>query len=82
MDRHKRARATMGGDREGAVSPALVDYLGAQRYLGGISRSTLKRLISDGSLRSVLIGVGRRMIPVAALDEYIEAQTTPSKGVA
>ena len=54
---------------------ALLDYPGAQQYLGGISRSTLKLLVSNGSLRSVHIG-RRRMISIAALDEYIAAQTT------
>jgi excisionase family DNA binding protein len=47
-----------------------MDYPEAQRFLGGISRSTLKMLIGSGQLRPVAIG-RRRFIRVAALEQFI-----------
>jgi predicted DNA-binding transcriptional regulator AlpA len=49
---------------------ALLDFPDAQRYLGNISRSTLKKLVVDGALAR--IHLGRRVaFRIAELDRYI-----------
>lgn len=55
---------------EQAPSPALLAYAEAQRYLGGISRSTLKALVASGEVQSITIH-RRRLFSRAALDSYI-----------
>jgi hypothetical protein len=49
---------------------ALLDFPEAQRYLGNISRSTLKKLIADGAVAR--IHVRRRVaFQITDLDRYI-----------
>lgn len=38
-----------------------------------IDRSNLYKLLNRGELRSVVVGKRRRLIPVAALEEYVDA---------
>lgn len=57
---------------------ALLDFTEAQRYLGNISRSTLKLLKARGEITAV--NVNRRVLfPRAALDEYIARQIAGAK---
>jgi excisionase family DNA binding protein len=52
------------------LAPALLSFSEAQRYLGSISRSTLKLLKARGEIRA--INVNRRVLfSRAALDDYI-----------
>jgi excisionase family DNA binding protein len=56
------------------ATDALLDYPSAQRYLGQLSRSTLKALAATCQLRIVRIG-RRTMFRRDDLDSYIERQT-------
>ncbi len=59
-------------------SPALLDFDQAQRYLGNISRSTLKLLRARGDV--VALNVQRRVLfPRTALDAYIARQITAAR---
>ncbi len=53
------------------TSGGLRDMAFAQSYLS-VSRFTVKRLIAEGSLRSIKVG-RRRLIEIAELDRYIES---------
>lgn len=54
-----------------ANSPAaLLDYDETQRYLGGLSRSTIKTLAGNGEIARVSIG-SRTMFLRSSLDAYI-----------
>jgi excisionase family DNA binding protein len=53
-----------------ASPAALFAYAEAQKYLGGISRSTLKALVGSGAIRSIAIGT-RRLFPRDELERYI-----------
>jgi hypothetical protein len=52
------------------VEALLLDYPAACRYLGGISRSSLKALRAAGEVESVPVG-RRRMFVRASLDAYV-----------
>jgi excisionase family DNA binding protein len=52
---------------------ALLAYADAQKYLGGISRSTLKALVGKGVIRSIAIGT-RRLFPRDELQRYISVK--------
>ena len=54
------------------AGPRLLDYRGAAEYLG-VSYSTVRRLISSGALRVVMIGSLPRL-DRGDLDEYIDAR--------
>ncbi len=56
--------------------PILLDYDAAQRYLGGVSRSTVKTLIGRGDIEVIRVGGGRgrTMFTREALDRYVERQ--------
>jgi excisionase family DNA binding protein len=58
---------------------ALLDFPGAQTYLGGVSRSTLKLLVWRGFLKPTRIG-RRVLFSRRALDRYIERQTDGFEG--
>lgn len=52
------------------MDAALLDYPAAQLYLGGVSRSTLKALVSKSGLR--IVNIGRRtFFRRRDLDSYI-----------
>lgn len=51
-------------------SAPLVASIDSTAELLGISRSTVYKLMSDGTLRYVQLG-GRRMIPRAAIEELL-----------
>jgi excisionase family DNA binding protein len=53
-----------------AVLAALLDYNATQEYLGGLSRSTLKALATNGEIRVVHIG-RRTMFRRDDLDAFI-----------
>ena len=53
-----------------SAATALLDYGAAQRYLGGVSRSTLKALAANKELRVVRIG-RRTMFRRDDLDAFI-----------
>lgn len=57
--------------KAGPIEPRLATIEGAAESLA-VSERTVRRLIHDGQLRSVKVG-GRRLIPVAALDEFVAA---------
>lgn len=61
---------------DGTTTPSRGDRLNdiptTQERLGGVSRGTVKNLISSGALRSVKLGK-RRMVPDSAIDAYIAA---------
>jgi excisionase family DNA binding protein len=57
-----------------AVASALLDYEAAQRYLGGVSRSTLKQLVTSKELRRLKIR-RRTLFRRDDLDAYIERHT-------
>jgi excisionase family DNA binding protein len=46
----------MNKDIQPSAATALLDYQAAARYLGGLSRSTLKALAANSDLRVVHIG--------------------------
>ena len=46
-----------------------VDYAGAAHMLGGISVKSVKRLVADGTLPTVDVGLERVLIPVSAIEE-------------
>ncbi len=55
------------------LAPALLSFSEAQRYLGNISRSTLKLLKARGDVQA--INVNRRVLfPRTSLDAYISRQ--------
>lgn len=67
------------GRREGEVvvlqvTPRLVDVPAAAQSLG-LAESTVWELVSSERLGSVKVG-RRRLVPVAALDEYVERLRT------
>lgn len=52
------------------IARALMDYPAAQRFLGNVSRSTVKALVGSGRIRSLTIG-RRRLIPLSELERYV-----------
>lgn len=64
-------RSATNGDAPTQGS-ALLDFPAAQDYLGGVCRSTVKKLVWDGILQPVRIGK-RVLFPRSTLDEYIES---------
>lgn len=59
------------------IQPALLSFSEAQRYLGNISRSTLKLLKARGDVQA--ININRRVLFTrAALDAYIARQAQAS----
>jgi excisionase family DNA binding protein len=63
-----------------ATTVALMDYETAQRYLGGVSRSTMKQLVADRDIRKLKVR-RRTLFRKDDLDAYI-ARRTPSGDVA
>jgi excisionase family DNA binding protein len=51
------------------ITPAGVRTPGAARYLG-VSQATIKKLVREGKISSVLINRAR-VFPIAALDELL-----------
>jgi|HubBroStandDraft_4_1064222.scaffolds.fasta_scaffold00049_6 excisionase family DNA binding protein len=68
----------MNNNAKPPATPALLDYASAQRYLGQLSRSTLKALAADRQIRVVRIG-RRALFRRDDLDAYIERQTASSR---
>lgn len=64
----------MNSDTRPPTTAALLDYAGAQRYLGELSRSTLKALAATSQVRIVRIG-RRTMFRRDDLDRYISRHT-------
>jgi excisionase family DNA binding protein len=62
---------------DGRDAPIL-SYAGAQHYLGGISRSTLKMLVASHSVGSITIG-RRRLFLRDELDRYIASRLNDGK---
>lgn len=60
------------------MSAPLVDIASAQELLGGISRTTLFRLLKEGDLGVVKLG-RRTMIPAADIADFIQRATTRSE---
>ena len=60
----------MGGKLEPAPVPAMLYEVGETAEALRLSRSLLYELIRSGRLRTVKEG-RRRLVPVAALDEYV-----------
>ena len=52
------------------VTPRVVNVEQAGVLLGGLSRAHLYRLIARGELRTLKSG-SRRLVPLAAIDEYL-----------
>ena len=50
-------------------------------HLIGVGRSKMYELIASGAIKSVKIGVLRR-VPVAALEDYVAALVEQTKGAA
>lgn len=61
-----------------AQASRLVDYDGACKFLGGVSRSHLKRAVARGHLRSVKLGA-RTMFEVDELIRYIASRRAAAK---
>jgi excisionase family DNA binding protein len=57
---------------------SLISIKGAQERLGGISRTTVERLIKSGELRMIRIGK-RTFIKNEELLEFIEKRSTTDK---
>jgi hypothetical protein len=67
--------------KRAAIEPRLLNVTEAGRALGGLSARTVREMIADERLESVMIGTrpaanggraaGRRMVPVAAIDAYV-----------
>jgi len=53
--------------------PAFVDFRFAELYLGGVSRSHVKKLLNRGELTSVKIG-RRRVIVYESLLDFVRRQ--------
>lgn len=60
-----------------AATEPLLDYKGTERYLGGVSRSTVKALAASGEIRVVRIG-RRTMFRRDDLEAYIARHTPES----
>jgi len=60
------------------TASALVDYPEAQRFLGNVSRSTVKALVATGAIKSLTIG-RRRLIPLSELERFIAERIAASK---
>jgi excisionase family DNA binding protein len=61
----------MGSALHPPDTTALLDYPASQRYLGGVSRSTLKALVGRNELAVVRIG-RRTLFRRADLDRFIQ----------
>lgn len=53
---------------------ALFDYEAAQKYLGNVSRSTIKALAAQGEIEKIPIAERRAGFTKDSLDDYIERQ--------
>lgn len=61
------------------ITPRLVSLSDAAQMLGGVSRTSLYKLMSTGELASVRVA-GRRMIPVSSIDALVSANLTETLG--
>jgi excisionase family DNA binding protein len=57
-------------DQHQPTESILLDYDQAQRFLGAVSRSTMKALIARGAIKSVTIG-RRRLFPRSELERFV-----------
>lgn len=61
------------------ITPRLVSLSDAAQMLGGLSRTSLYKLMNNGELASVRVA-GRRMIPVTSIEDLVSANLTESLG--
>jgi len=55
-------------------TPTLMDYEAVQKYLGNVSRSTVKTLAARGEIEAIRISDRRTAFIAESLDRYIERQ--------
>ncbi len=71
---------THAGTTSAAVhSPRLLSLPDAQRYLGGLGRESLYRLIRSGDLTVTKIGA-RTFVDVAELDRFVDERQSAAVG--
>ncbi len=68
------------GPGDDAGVPLAVDYSEAGRLLGGVSVSSIYRLVKAGRLQSVRVGAARR-IPRSELQRFVDGQVRGGAGV-
>ncbi|WP_293864834.1 helix-turn-helix domain-containing protein [uncultured Alsobacter sp.] len=69
---HSNKISDSGGDSRSAIAPRLLTEEQARAALGGISRTTMHRMMVGGRIRVVKLG-RLNMVPVEEIDRVIAA---------